>query len=34
MFIWLAHVGFHESIGNFAHGLLRMYRIYVAELCG
>ena len=33
-FIQLAHVGFHEGIDTFAHGVLRLHRPYVAELCG
>ena len=32
-FIQLAHVGFHEDIGKNAHGILHIYRPYVAELC-
>ena len=32
-FIQLAHVGFHEGIDTFAHGILRVHRPYIAELC-
>ena len=32
-FIQLAHVGFHKDIGKNAHGILHIYRPYVAELC-
>jgi hypothetical protein len=32
-FIWLAHVGFHECVGKVVHGVLRLHRTYVAELC-
>jgi hypothetical protein len=33
-FIVLAHVGFHGNIGKVADGVLRLHRLYVAELCG
>jgi len=32
-FLWLAHVGFHKSIGKVVHGVLHLHQIYVAELC-
>ena len=32
-FIRLAHMGFYEDIGKNAHGLFRIYRLFVAALC-
>jgi hypothetical protein len=32
-FIWLAHVGFHDTLGKIAHGLSQLHRPYIAELC-
>jgi len=27
-------MGFHRGIGKIAHGILRIHRLHVAELCG
>jgi hypothetical protein len=33
IFNHLAHVGFHECIGNIAHWVLRIHGLYIAPLC-
>ena len=32
-YLWLAHVGFHESIGKIADGILHLHRQCFTELC-